>query len=702
MINLFRFLLAFALQLPSNLALSSSFLPKSAATAETEDVVSYSLGCNKYNNECVKGSSYGGTVYASSLKNVSSLSVEIHFNDENLSINNINNYAACSIYDSNIGTDVVKITYLFDKIEESNRTDLFYFSFQISSSANLGSDYLDIIVSEAYDNDLNVVDFSNCRSKFDIVEQNPSTYRYIYSGISGNGSSINKIVSINYYTYAYDIQSGTFLIRYDDELFVFDSLTQGGYLANKIVDINSSNKGSVYLSFVSTSDANSPDLFTINLKTIKNVTTSTNITMNASDLCDSNLMSLTSNEIVSNIEIVKDETYTVGSPCVSLLSSLDNTNSIVTLKVALDEDTRLGAGDFVITFDKEELTYSAYSKLFSPSFFNVNTKEIENGIFKFSIINLTDIVKQTEVIKIDFAAKRYCEKNYDSSFEIVGNGITDSLTNKITLNFVGCSQFVDALGHDYAKHETTATCEAAGEVIYVCSRCGNEDASRREAVPAKGHSLTHHVRVEPTCVSGGSVEFWECSTCGKRFSNVAASEEVQSVDLPPLGHSLSHIGYEAPTCTETGHTEHYACGRCGKTFSDSSGTTEATDVSIPALGHDYAKHETPATCEAAGEVIYVCSRCGEEDASRREAVPAKGHSYGEWLTKKEATTKEEGIEERTCLSCGHTEQRTIPMLPADGGNNDLAIILGTSSGVVVAAGATTGIAIFFRKKKIRK
>ena len=42
---------------------------------------------------------------------------------------------------------------------------------------------------------------------------------------------------------------------------------------------------------------------------------------------------------------------------------------------------------------------------------------------------------------------------------------------------------------------------------------------------------------------------------------------------------------------------------------------------------------------------------------------ALGHSYGDWVTTREATTEEEGLQTRTCSRCGGTETRSIEKLP---------------------------------------
>ena len=74
--------------------------------------------------------------------------------------------------------------------------------------------------------------------------------------------------------------------------------------------------------------------------------------------------------------------------------------------------------------------------------------------------------------------------------------------------------------------------------------------------------------------------------------------------------------------------------------------------------HSWKKLETrskPATCTEPGFDVFVCE-CGE---GKDEVVPAKGHSWGEWKTTKEANCKEEGKQVRTCSACGAKEEKAI-------------------------------------------
>ena len=90
-------------------------------------------------------------------------------------------------------------------------------------------------------------------------------------------------------------------------------------------------------------------------------------------------------------------------------------------------------------------------------------------------------------------------------------------------------------------------------------------------------------------------------------------------------HTLTKVDAVDATCTATGNSEYYKCtdADCGKFFSDAEGTEEI-----------------------------------EKDSW---VIAAKGHSYGEWTTEKDATYTEEGVMKRICSVCGNEETKTIPV-----------------------------------------
>ena len=89
---------------------------------------------------------------------------------------------------------------------------------------------------------------------------------------------------------------------------------------------------------------------------------------------------------------------------------------------------------------------------------------------------------------------------------------------------------------------------------------------------------------------------------------------------------------KSPDCTHAG-SKTRKCSGC-----DAEETQE-----IPALGHDFKDGK--------------CTRCDEPDPNY--TAPACSHTYGDWVTTKEATCAEEGVRERTCTKCGAKQTEKI-------------------------------------------
>lgn len=82
------------------------------------------------------------------------------------------------------------------------------------------------------------------------------------------------------------------------------------------------------------------------------------------------------------------------------------------------------------------------------------------------------------------------------------------------------------------------------------------------------HSLQKFVRVEPTCISDGNIEYYYCSLCDKFFSDEDANKEIeeQNIILPKHNHTIVVLPYVAPTCTTYGLTEGKKCSECNTVF----------------------------------------------------------------------------------------------------------------------------------------
>ena len=69
-----------------------------------------------------------------------------------------------------------------------------------------------------------------------------------------------------------------------------------------------------------------------------------------------------------------------------------------------------------------------------------------------------------------------------------------------------------------------------------------------------------------------------------------------------------------------------------------------------------------ATCTETGLTEGVkCSVCNTVTVAQ-EVIPAKGHTFGDWIVVTAPTTEAEGLEKRVC-ACGEEETRVIAKLP---------------------------------------
>ena len=260
---------------------------------------------------------------------------------------------------------------------------------------------------------------------------------------------------------------------------------------------------------------------------------------------------------------------------------------------------------------------------------------------------------------------------------------------------------IPALGHSYGDWIVTkeATCTEAGSKEKVCSVCSDKVT---EAIPATGHSwgawyeitpatedteglegrsclndsshtqtraipkLAHkHVlqrtaAKEATCTEEGNIEYWTCTGCGKHFGDEAGTEEIDHEGwiIPKKAHTAVVVPGKEATCTQSGLTDGSRCSVCGTTLT-------AQEV-IPAKGHSYGEWiiTKEATCTEAGSIEKVCGICGVKET---ETIHAKGHRWSEEYTvDKAATCTEAGSESIHCMTCGISDETTVRGIPANG------------------------------------
>jgi hypothetical protein len=369
-----------------------------------------------------------------STENLAALDITVHFDPAKVRITNVYNSISCTLYDSVTNSDNIRFSYILDGQGTTSQTRLFYFQYQVLNEADLGNSYFDITIGEAYDNTLNDVAVSGSRCNFTIVETVTNKTCSVY-GSGSVSTAIEQKFTLSYRLSTYQIASGTVVINYDSELFEVVEVTNGNFLTGKVVDVNTDLTGEIYLSFVGTEYYSNTNLVSVTFRTIKNVAEKSQIELKTTELLDKELNAISCSGYKTSVNITFDQKHAGNAPSMRLGGTFSYEDKQITMEVSLEAGSNLGAGDFVINFDPKLVSYNSCTKGFSPSFFNVNDKNVEAGELKFHIISLSDIVTEEKVLTVVFDVNYpYACKTTD--FTLNGSGLTDSMTEGILLNFV--------------------------------------------------------------------------------------------------------------------------------------------------------------------------------------------------------------------------------------------------------------------------
>ena len=663
-------------------------------------------------------------VYLDDLTNLSALNVSVYYDAEKITVKNVYNQVSSMVNDIATGNGSVNASYIFDGKGTAKKTNLFYIRYQVNSDAEIGDTYFDIVVTEAYDSALNEMNFSGSRCAFEVAEKTVSKSCSI-SSTSTISTSVGDEFELSYSLSTHEIASGSMNIQYDPELFEVVSVTNGDFLTGKIADVNTALDGAISISFVSTEYQYVYDIIKVRFKTLKNVTETSDIKLVVTELYDLDLNLYSCKGYTTKANIVFDESYTEGAPSMVTSAEYLKDEGKIKVTVDLEKNSHLGAGDFVLSFDPNVLTFASYEKGFNPSFFSVNTKKTGEGIIKFSIISLSDIINAENVITVYFDVDDWCF-NRLAAFTLSGSGLTDSMVNTIPLQFADASLTIAGLGHDEIIIPAKApTCNESGWEEYTgCSRC---DYGTYEQIPALGHNIVGHEAKDPTCTEVGWYAYETCSRCdyttyeelaalghrvivpgqawvdpisidndatypfkyidGTHYSTNKSDDTASYFTITALYDCTLNILYA--TSTEEGFDLLYITLN-GTDVVITSGLVDWNSQTFDLVAGDvvtisYHKDMSVANNEdtvwfklefdqvlidtsiimPAEEMEPTCTEDVVCDFCHEIAIPATGHNFGDWVIILEPTITEEGLRERSCV-CGEKETEVIPMTSSEG------------------------------------
>lgn len=138
----------------------------------------------------------------------------------------------------------------------------------------------------------------------------------------------------------------------------------------------------------------------------------------------------------------------------------------------------------------------------------------------------------TFAVKITLTAKDNQDAPDPTAFDVVFTNDGSKLTATIKTKLKGVEYSFD--GKTWSNVNTTAAAHLKDVTAYL--RYKETDELNASAAVFKtvnsGHGkLVHHAAVQATCQNTGNVEYWECETCAKYYSDEAAAAEVSPADV---------------------------------------------------------------------------------------------------------------------------------------------------------------------------
>ncbi len=138
----------------------------------------------------------------------------------------------------------------------------------------------------------------------------------------------------------------------------------------------------------------------------------------------------------------------------------------------------------------------------------------------------------TFTVKITLTDKDNQEAPDPAAFDVVFTNDGSELTATIKTKLKGVEYSFD--GKTWSNVNTTAAAHLKDVTAYL--RYKETDELNASAAVFKtensGHGkLVHHAAVQATCQNTGNVEYWECETCAKYYSDEAAATEVSLAEV---------------------------------------------------------------------------------------------------------------------------------------------------------------------------
>lgn len=352
-----------------------------------------------------------------------------------------------------------------------------------------------------------------------------------------------------------------------------------------------------------------------------------------------------------------------------------------------------GDTNWIITISNNEATIQSSTSEYGRILYNVNSPRFTTYSSKLtSSMLLPQIYK-----KVEGEVSHTCV--FDKEVVLEKYKASNATCTKKAQYYYSCScgemgtktfEYGDLKDHTIViDSSVSATCEVEGLTEGKhCSTCGKVLVSQQK-ISKLEHQFSWVIDKEPTLDEAG-IKHLECSVCHTKKSENTKIDKLDHI------HEMEYHEKIDATCEKDGSLSYYLCNTCNKKYSDTTGYNEIQDIVIKATGHEYAdpvyqfdyekntciaktvcKHNeehtiieevnlvktiiSEATCEKVGKILYEANFSNEIFIKKSSTIdlPKISHNYGNWIYTKKPIENENGEIRRVCSICQHSETKVV-------------------------------------------
>ena len=204
----------------------------------------------------------------------------------------------------------------------------------------------------------------------------------------------------------------------------------------------------------------------------------------------------------------------------------------------------------------------------------------------------------------------------------------DGTHSRLCVN--GCAEYGNPTAHNYGDWNTItlATCTTPGVRKHTCLTCGAVETENTPVDTEKGHKGMYVKATPHTCTEDGVIAHYHCEYCGRNFTGINYTGELDSVVDPAAHGTPQKIPAVPATCTSAGNIEYFECTVCGDIFRDRALTQPATleEVTLAKLDHDY----TADWISDANGHWHKCANCTAVTAAEAHEFVEMSDAQNHW------------------------------------------------------------------------